>query len=392
LTFSPVKILFLSGWYPNRIQPRLGNFIQRHAEAVALKDEVASLFVTSDKACKETYEVVEKTIRNVYTVNVYYKKLTYSFPGISQMHKFYRYIKAHRIGYNKIEQYFGKPDVIHENVLYPAGTIALMLKFRKSIPYLITEHSTEYHLPSSKNPFVLWLKKKIASSAVIITPVSENLAQAMRSKGLKGKYEVVNNVVNTAIFYPPSGKSNSKIIFLHISTMDDRQKNISGLLRTVAKLSLTNSDFELHIIGDEEYMHHMEYAQTLDVLNKTVFFEGTKTLKEVSDAMREADCFVMFSNYENFPCVIAEAMTCGLPVISTDVGGIGEHINEDRGLLVETKNETALLKAFLEMMNNIRTGKYNKEKISNYGKEQFGYENVAAKFHSIYERIKTRSV
>jgi glycosyltransferase involved in cell wall biosynthesis len=387
-----VKILFLSGWYPNRIQPRLGNFIQRHAEAVALKDEVASLFVTSDKACKQLYEVEEETIKGIYTVNVYYKKVRYSFLLISQIHKYYRYTKAHRIGFKKIREYFGKPDVIHENILYPAGAMALMLKYRYSIPYLITEHSTEYHLHSSPNPLVLWLKKKIASSASVITPVSENLAQAMKKKGLNGRYEVVNNVVDTSVFFPPSQKHNSKISFLHISTMADRQKNISGLLRTVAKLTETHSNFEFQIIGDEEYMHHMEYAQTLGVLNKTVFFHGTKTLKEVADAMRSSDCFVMFSNYENFPCVIAEAMTCGLPIISTNVGGIGEHINSERGLLVEAKNETDLLKAFLEMITNIEIGKYNTEQISSYSKQQFSYENVAAKFHSIYERIKEQSV
>jgi glycosyltransferase involved in cell wall biosynthesis len=276
--------------------------------------------------------------------------------------------------------------------LYPAGLIALMWNGVFSIPYLITEHSTEYHLRRTGNPFVNWLKKQIAKNASVITPVSHNLAQAMQAKGLKGKYEVINNVVNTSVFYPPAQKSHSKIVFLHISTMDDRQKNISGLLRTIAKLSAIETGFELQLIGDEEYRHHMEYAQTLGILNKTVFFHGTRTLNEIADSMRSSDCFVMFSNYENFPCVIAEAMTCGLPVISTNAGGIGEHINAERGLLVEAKNEDTLLKAFVEMIADIKSGKYNAESISSYAQQQFSYEQVASKFHSIYERIAKENV
>jgi glycosyltransferase involved in cell wall biosynthesis len=387
-----VKILFLSGWYPNRIQPRLGNFIQRHAEAVALKDDVAALFVTSDKACKERFELVEETIKGIFTVTVYYKKVGHSFPLVSQIQKFYRYVVAHAMGLDRIREYYGEPDVVHENILYPAGLIALMWNGVFSIPYLITEHSTEYHLRRTGNPFVNWLKKQIAKNASVITPVSHNLAQAMQAKGLKGKYEVINNVVNTSVFYPPAQKSHSKIVFLHISTMDDRQKNISGLLRTIAKLSAIETGFELQLIGDEEYRHHMEYAQTLGILNKTVFFHGTRTLNEIADSMRSSDCFVMFSNYENFPCVIAEAMTCGLPVISTNAGGIGEHINAERGLLVEAKNEDTLLKAFVEMIADIKSGKYNAESISSYAQQQFSYEQVASKFHSIYERIAKENV
>jgi hypothetical protein len=230
-----VKVLFLSSWYPNRIQPRLGNFIQRHAETVAVKEQVASLFVTSDKHCKERFEMEEETIRNVFTVNVYYKKINYSFPLISQIHKALRYRKASLIGLKRIEKYFGKADVVHQNVIYPSGAIALMMKYLNKAPYLITEHSTEYHLDSSNGFITKWLKKRIAANASVITPVSDNLKQAMLKRGLKGNYEVVNNVVNTSIFYPSAQKNNSKIVFLHISTLDDKQKNISGLLQDIAK-------------------------------------------------------------------------------------------------------------------------------------------------------------
>jgi L-malate glycosyltransferase len=383
-----VKILFLSSWYPNRIQPRLGNFIQRHADAVAMKSEVASLFVTSDKHCTQKFEVEEKTIGKVYSVNVYYKKVQHSFPLVSQIQKMLRYCRAHLIGLDKIKSTLGSFDIIHQNVLFPSGAIALLFRLFNGIPYIITEHSTEYHFKHRNSLFSRWLKKKIARNAALICPVSANLEGRMHKQGLHGKYEVVNNVVDTSVFYLSKEKAPvAKIRFLHISTLDDNQKNISGLLRTVQKLSVVEPDCELHIVGDEEYTHHMEYAQSLGILNKKVFFEGAKTLNEVADAMRSSDCFVMFSNYENFPCVIAESLMCGLPIISSDVGGIKEHVNSGNGILVPAQDEPQLLEAMVQMVKNIREKKYNAKAINLYAREQFSYESVSDKFHSIYSRI-----
>jgi L-malate glycosyltransferase len=363
----------------------LGNFIQRHAEAIALKSQVASLFVTSDENCREKLEIEEETIRGIYTVNVYYRKVGYSFPVLADVHKALRYTRASFIGLKRIKKYLGKIDVIHQNVLYPSGAITLLLKYIYNIPYLITEHSTAYHLGSLNGFLTNWLKKKIAANASFISPVSENLKQTMLSQGLKGNYEVVNNVVNTSVFFPLLQKQpNPKTIFLHISTLDDKQKNISGLLRTVQRLSETRNDFEVHLVGDEEHTHHLNYAKTLGVLNQTVFFHGTKTLNEVADTMRQSDCFIMFSNYENFPCVIAEALSCGLPVISSDVGGIKEHINTGNGILVKPGDEAGLLNAFLEMMTSLKENKYQSEQISKYAKENFSYESISEKFHSLY--------
>ena len=360
-----MKILFLSSWYPNRKQPRLGNFIQRHAEAVAAHSQVASLFVMSDEDCQQTFELELQMIQNVLTVNVYYKKIKYLLPVIARVHKAIRYTRAHFMGLREIKKQLGDIDIIHQNVLLPSGAIALLFKYIYGIPYLVTEHSTEYHLPAPNGFLRLWLKKRIASDASFITPVSENLGQAMLKQGLKGNYKVINNVVNTSVFYPSAGKiRNQKFKFLHISTLNDSQKNISGLLRVVKVLSDKRTDFELHLVGDEDYKNHLKLAEHLKILNRTVFFHGTMSLDEVANMMRSSDCFVMFSNYENFPCVIAEAMSCGLPIISTEVGGISEHLSASNGMLVKQGDEPALLSSFTEML--LENKKYDAGVISKY--------------------------
>ena len=57
--------------------------------------------------------------------------------------------------------------------------------------------------------------------------------------------------------------------------------------------------------------------------------------------MRASDALLLFSRYENFPCVIPEAWASGIPVLSTDVGGIREHLTAERGALIASEDETA---------------------------------------------------
>jgi len=385
-----LNILFLSSWYPNRVLPTLGNFVQKHSEAVALQCNVSALFVCSDANCKQKYEITKTVIKDVYTVNVYYKKVDHAIPLLSQVQKLNRYIRAHLMGLKEIDKNFGAIDLVHHNILYPAGAIALYLKRKKNIPYIITENWTGY-LPSKKMKFGFLqtrLSKKIARHASYITPVSRDLKKAMINLGFNSNYEIVYNVVDTKLFYPQLNKSsNRKIRLLHISTLDDAHKNISGMLRVVEELSKQRTDFEMWFVGDGDTSPHIKTAIELGIFNLFAFFDGAKSTSEVADLMRNADCFVMFSNYENLPCVIIEALASGLPVVSSTAGGIPEHITENLGMLVQPLDEKALIKSLNKVINNIQSGKYNEIELSDYAKNNFSYEKVSEKFHELYHRI-----
>ena len=81
--------------------------------------------------------------------------------------------------------------------------------------------------------------------------------------------------------------------------------------------------------------------------------------------MPHADFFVLFSNYENAPVVISEALAVGLPIVSSNVGGISEMINEEIGFLIDRKDEKALKEKILYLLDNFQ--KYDIEKIRNNG-------------------------
>jgi glycosyltransferase involved in cell wall biosynthesis len=83
-----------------------------------------------------------------------------------------------------------------------------------------------------------------------------------------------------------------------------------------------------------------------------VAFFGPRNASDVAFQMQEADAFVLFSEMENAPCVISEALCCGLPVISSSVAGIPEMVNVENGMLVDSMDEASLTlameKAYLE--------------------------------------------
>jgi len=65
--------LFVSSWYPNRTNPTLGNFVQKHAEASALKNKVIVLAIFPDPSI-HTVEITEKTKGNLTEIIVYFPK------------------------------------------------------------------------------------------------------------------------------------------------------------------------------------------------------------------------------------------------------------------------------------------------------------------------------
>ena len=171
---------------------------------------------------------------------------------------------------------------------------------------------------------------------------------------------------------------------LHISTLDDVHKNVSGLLRVAKQLSLKRNDFTLSIIGNAFVEKHRTTVKQLD-LEDIVNVKGEIPHEEVAKEMQAHDLFVLFSNFENLPCVIIEAQASGLPVLATDVGGISEMVDEASGRLVQAKDEDALLGRMDEMLNEINN--YDRNNIRENAVARFSYEDVGKRFEEIYQRI-----
>jgi glycosyltransferase involved in cell wall biosynthesis len=387
---NDLKILFIPKWYPSRVHELNGDFIRLHALSVSLKHRVAVLFVSADPAMKnKKYDADCSMDGEVTTVKVFYNN---SAPGIylpDTIINFFRYLKACIVGIRLINQNFGRPDIAHIHVLTRTFFAAFYYSFFYKVPYIISEQWSGY-LPEDgayKGMLKKWFTKIAVKSARAVTAVSSRLKNAMISCGLKNSYSVIPNVVDMKLFYPSADiQRDSRFIFLHVSSLDDRAKYVSGIIHAAKKLSESGSDFELRVVGNGIDKPNLEsLAAKLGLLNSKVFFTGEKSSAEVAEMMRKSDCFVLFSNYETFGVVVIEAFASGLPVIATSGTGVLEEFSSERGLQVVPGDVDGLCNAMKNMMAERRN--YNPTKIRNYAQDNFSYEVAAEKFDAIYRKV-----
>jgi glycosyltransferase involved in cell wall biosynthesis len=200
-------------------------------------------------------------------------------------------------------------------------------------------------------------------------------------------YIIIPNVVDMKMFHPqdtpPSGPRKK---FVHVSCFEDKQKNISGLLKVLKRISMQRKDWECHMIGEGiHYERLMEQAEELGLKGNEVIFHGLKENDELAALMRDAWFQVMFSRFENLPVVILESYASGVPVLSTDVGGIREHLNPDLGILIPSEDEKGLYNALNEMLDHPE--RYDKEKIRAYAMEHFSKEVIGRQLVEVYREV-----
>ena len=100
--------------------------------------------------------------------------------------------------------------------------------------------------------------------------------------------------------------------------------------------------------------------------------------------MQDSDCFLFFSRYENAPVVLSECLAVGLPIISSNAGGIPEMVNNECGILVPSENEDALMQAMMHMMDHLAD--YPASTIRPYG-QKYTYDNVGAQLYQLYASL-----
>jgi glycosyltransferase involved in cell wall biosynthesis len=372
-----LHILFLCSWYPSRVLPANGDFIQRHAEAVASKHHVSVIHVVTDKTLGKNLEIKDVTENNVRTL------IAYISDSNNPVVKSYRFIKA----YFKLLKRVENVDLVHLNIIFPVGILALYLKWFKNIPYIISEHWSDYQYPLNKTigSFKKFIIQLIVKNAQFVCPVTKHLQKAMVNYGLKGHYYSVPNVVNTHVF-KPADNSNNDFTITHISNMDDKYKNIKELLKAIDELQTEIPNLKLMLIGSDNKRYN-ELSKNISL--KNICFVNHIHHKKIASYLNNSDVFVLFSNYENLPCVILEAFACGVPVVATNVGGISEYFPKDFGFLVEPKDKSAFKSAILNIYNSVK--KPDKQLMHQYAKKHFGQQAIATSFSELYIQSLSKS-
>jgi glycosyltransferase involved in cell wall biosynthesis len=173
-----------------------------------------------------------------------------------------------------------------------------------------------------------------------------------------------------------------KIVFVGRLT---KPKDPKILIRAFGELpSEIRTKSEVLIVGEGNKSKEVENFIKEQRLVGKVRLLGRLAREKVFEVLRKSDIFVLTSDWEGLPYTILEAMTCGLPVIASNVGGISEMVDKDCGVLIGRGDKDGLKKALVKLISDSelrrKMGKAGRERI----KKEFSLEKMLSKTKKTY--------
>lgn len=385
-----MKVLWLCSWYPNKLKPYDGDFIQRHARAVSLLHNIHAIHIVKNEDRIITKRLFEETTitGNLTETIIYYRSLKTGIRIFDQLLSANRYNQLLKKASKKY--LFANRDcrIVHVHVAMKAGYVALWLKRKYSIPYIVSEHWTGFlsnAKPNVRDRSMQWKRvmRKVLANAEKITCVSKVLANAITEQVRDLKIDIIPNVVDTNIFYPVVKTSAEITTFIHISTMT-YQKNIETMMEAVRILKKTDHHFILNLFVPE--VDRIKTLVKRYELEDVIIVHGEIIQLKLVKYIQQSDALVLYSRYETFGCVVIEANACGVPAILSDLQVFQEYcVDGFNALIVPGNDATELSKAMRKMIEH--GSNFDAATIARYTAEKFSYPVIANKFDEIYQSI-----
>ena len=383
-------VLWLPSWYPNKLNPYNGDFIKRHAHAAAQYQPIHVIFVVKDEKGTLTKDVLEEHFEHngLHEHIIYYYSPSGVLPIIHKFLSFKKYNHLFKAAILQLIEKKGMPLLAHVHVVKKTGTIALWLKEKYQVPFVITEHWTGFLKEEHPNYFGLpfYLKnniQKVFKKSAAVSAVSKVLGHQLQDIFTLENFTVIPNVVDTNLFKFEEDSETKEPRFIHISGLN-HQKNIVGILKAFADVVPIYPLAQLDIIGPEkEHLHTM--VASLE-LNNNVHFYTEMPQAELAKKMQGATALILFSLFETFGCVVIEANACGLPVICSDIAVLHEIVlNGFNGIFVPSDNIDALKNSIISFIE--KKFSFHPKLISQQAEKKYNYAEVGNQINSWYKII-----
>lgn len=223
-------------------------------------------------------------------------------------------------------------DILHVHYAIPHASAAyfamqILKKQGKDIPFITTLHGTDITLVG-RDPKYMPVVTFSMNESSAITAVSENLKQeTFDFFDIQKEIHVITNFVDTHRFQHSDKEHfkkmlapNGERILAHVSNFR-KVKRVEDVIRVFEQVR-KHIPSKLLMIGDgperpnaEELSRHLDVCQDIRFLGKQ---------EQVDEILSITDLFILPSEYESFGLAALEAMACGVPVISTNTGGLPE--------------------------------------------------------------------
>jgi len=286
-------------------------------------------------------------------------------------------------------------DVLHVHYAIPHASAAylarqILIAKNKTLPYITTLHGTDITL-IGKDPSLNEVITFAMNQSDILTTVSQSLKNdTLKHFKIKNEIHVVPNFVCAEEYQQDRDmklrrkyvKDDEKVL-LHISNFRPVKK-VEDVVRVFA-LVKKSIKCKLVLVGDgpdAKLIDHL--CMELGVCNDTV---RVGKLKDVRTILSIADLFLLTSETESFGLVALEAMASGIPVISTNTGGIPEvNIHEKTGYLSDVGDVADMAKNAIVLLEDEQTMSVFQANALNIARE-FDIQNVLPLYESLYKRL-----
>jgi glycosyltransferase involved in cell wall biosynthesis len=271
---------------------------------------------------------------------------------------------------------------------YPDGFAVVKLAGELGLPCVIKVHGSDINDYMD----VAWRRRVIVSTlnrADKVVAVSEALKRRMIECGVnETKIIVVYNGVDGEVF--KTGDKDAARARLGIEGPGKRilfvgnlkpVKGVDDLIEAMRQLVVERSDARLHIVGYGPLEQALRQRVNAVSLQDNVHFEGEKGPEDVALWMNASDLLCLPSLNEGVPNVVLEALSCGLPVVATAVGGIPEVVSSEvAGILVEPRNPVMLYATISHALEH----EWKSAAVSRFA-ERFSWESNA---EAVYSSLK----
>lgn len=283
-------------------------------------------------------------------------------------------------------------DLIHAHVILPIGAFAAGLKTRLGVPFLLQEHSGPFEMHCRTSDAVKGVRFVLHHCSMVL-PVSESLKQKMQSyedPPNAGRYRIVPNLLRTDIFKPilrnENGNSDKKEIRLISVCSAQKVKRHDVMFEIVRAMLNRKLQVTLTIFGIDENERRLVDLRNQMGLSSVVSFRGRVARKIIFEAFREHDMYVCTSDTETFGLAPAEALCSGLPVVSSNCGGVSEFLVFPNTAIVPRQDPELYVQEIVRLAANRQD--VGESKIWDDMNSRFGQLNFNRIITTIYEDDK----
>lgn len=382
-----MKVLFVTSWYPTQNNPNYGIFVKEHAKAIqATSTEIVVLAVLTERS-KSFFKLLTDDYIDESGIRTVEIKLLSRFRDIIH----YLIPLQNRIAYHYFKKQISRtfsPDLVHSNVVFPAGVIGDYIAHKIDKPSIITEHWSKIG-GILKKPYLSCLVKQAYQNASKILPVSEYLKknmQVLMPYLPDEKFRVVSNVVDAKLFtYKEKEQSETEIRFCAIATWatkNEPDKYPELFIEAISRVQSTmDKRLKLTMIGGGDRVE--ELKMLCAKLNVNADFVGYQPKVEIAKILQQSHFMLHASRVETFGVVIVESLMTGTPVLCSNVAALPELINDSNGVLCENTVES-----WVNGLKFIISKSFNQIEIAKYNNLRFSENSIGYQISTIYNEIQ----